>query len=93
MWLKDRKKLGFWPQVQFKLDSVFLFLFFQVLSLPWHSLVILEAAQLEKINRAKGDAEALLTVAKARATGLDAVADSLNKSVSFEFYVMSVGLI
>lgn len=39
-----------------------------------------EASQLEKINRAKGEAEALLTVARARATGLDAVADALKKT-------------
>lgn len=39
-----------------------------------------EADKLEQVNRALGEAEALLAIAKARATGLNSVADSLGKS-------------
>lgn len=45
---------------------------------------MLEADQLEQINRAVGEAEALLAVAKARAKGLNTVAEALKKPVRYQ---------
>jgi len=44
-----------------------------------------EAEQQEQINRAKGEANALLAVAEAKAKGIQLIADALKQTVKFKY--------
>jgi len=45
-----------------------------------------EADQQEQINRAQGEANALLAVAEAKAKGIRLIADALKQTVKFKYY-------
>lgn len=50
---------------------------------PFIVLYILEAERQEQINKASGEAQAMLAIAEARAKGLDLVARPLKTKVTF----------
>lgn len=45
----------------------------------------IEADQQEQINRAQGEANALLAVAEAKAKGIRLIADALKQTVKFKY--------
>jgi hypothetical protein len=60
---------------------------------PFIVLYILEAERQEQINKASGEAQALLAIAEARAKGLELVARPLKTKVTFLTFSLSLSLL
>lgn len=52
--------------------------------LYFYKTLILEAEQQEQINKAQGEANALLAVAEAKAKGIRLIADALKQTVKYK---------